>query len=102
MALIEHSAVAFFGTVVPGDQLADRAGECFWLVAHDQGLAVGISTSLPPGARLAYSVDEVAQVTGLSRDLLYDEMRGRFAYLKVGRRRIITRQQLGAFLSKQD
>ncbi len=51
--------------------------------------------------RLAYSVEEAAQVTGLSRDLLYDEMRaGRLAYLKVGRRRIITRQHLEAFLTQ--
>lgn len=49
--------------------------------------------------RLAYSVREASEATGLSRDLLYDEMRaGRLAYLKVGRRRIITRQQLEAFL----
>ncbi len=55
----------------------------------------------PPGERLAYSVDEAAQITGLSRDLLYDQMRtGRLAYLKVGRRRIITRQHLEAFLSE--
>jgi excisionase family DNA binding protein len=54
-----------------------------------------------PGERLAYSVDEAAQITGLSRDLLYDQMRtGRLAYLKVGRRRIITRQHLEAFLTK--
>jgi excisionase family DNA binding protein len=54
-----------------------------------------------PGAeRLAYSVDEVAQLTGLSRDLLYDEMRrGHLAYLKVGRRRLITRQHLDQFLN---
>jgi len=52
--------------------------------------------------RLAYSVEEAAQVTGLSRDLLYDEMRaGRLAYLKVGRRRIITRQHLDAFLTRR-
>jgi excisionase family DNA binding protein len=51
--------------------------------------------------RLAYSVDEVAQITGLSRDLLYDQMRsGRLGYIKVGRRRIITRQHLDAFLTK--
>ncbi len=51
--------------------------------------------------RLAYSVDEAAQITGLSRDLLYDQMRtGRLAYLKVGRRRIITREHLEAFLSQ--
>ena len=54
----------------------------------------------PPAERLAYSVDEAAQITGLSRDLLYDQMRaGKLAYLKVGRRRIITRQHLEAFLA---
>jgi excisionase family DNA binding protein len=51
---------------------------------------------------LAYTVDEAAQATRLSRDLLYDEMRaGRLAYLKVGRRRIITRQHLEAFLTRR-
>jgi excisionase family DNA binding protein len=51
---------------------------------------------------LAYTVDEVAEATRLSRDLLYDEMRaGRLAYLKVGRRRIITRQHLEAFLTQR-
>ena len=60
------------------------------------------STSEPPRDRLAYSVDEAAAITGLSRDLLYDQMRaGRLAYLKIGRRRIITRQHLEAFLTRQ-
>ena len=64
--------------------------------------------SMPPAAPgrriepLAYTVDEAAQATRLSRDLLYDEMRaGRLAYLKVGRRRIITRQHLDAFLTRR-
>jgi excisionase family DNA binding protein len=52
-----------------------------------------------PGGRLAYSVDEAARLTGLSRDLLYDEMRrGNLAYVKVGRRRLITRHHLNQFL----
>jgi excisionase family DNA binding protein len=52
------------------------------------------------GQRLAYSVDEAATVTGLSRDLLYDQMRtGKLGYLKVGRRRIITIEHLAAFLA---
>jgi excisionase family DNA binding protein len=51
------------------------------------------------GGRLAYSVDEAARLTGLSRDLLYDEMRrGNLTYVKVGRRRLITRQHLQQFL----
>lgn len=49
--------------------------------------------------RLAYSVAEAALITGLSRDLLYGQMRtGKLSYLKVGRRRIITRRNLQAFL----
>ena len=53
----------------------------------------------PAAERLAYSVDEAARLTGLSRDLLYDEMRrGHLSYLKVGRRRLITRQHLQQFL----
>jgi excisionase family DNA binding protein len=52
-----------------------------------------------PGERLAYSVDEAARLTGLSRDLLYDEMRrGNLPYRKVGRRRLITRHHLQQFL----
>jgi excisionase family DNA binding protein len=49
--------------------------------------------------RLAYSVDEAARLTGLSRDLLYDQMRcGNLDYIKIGRRRLITRQHLEQFL----
>ncbi len=49
--------------------------------------------------RLAYSVDEAALLTGLSRDLLYDQMRrGKLCYVKIGRRRVITRQHLEEFL----
>ena len=52
----------------------------------------------PPGGRLAYSVDEAARLTGLSRDLLYDQMRrGNLGYVKIGRRRLITRQHLQQF-----
>jgi excisionase family DNA binding protein len=53
----------------------------------------------PAVERLAYSVAEAARLTGLSRDLLYDEMRrGNLLYLKVGRRRVITRLHLQQFL----
>ena len=57
--------------------------------------------SEPLADRLAYSVAEAALITGLSRDLLYDQMRtGRLAYLKIGRRRIITLNDLRNFLGK--
>ena len=53
----------------------------------------------PHGGRLAYSVDEAARLTGLSRDLLCDEMRrANLASVKVGQRRLITRQHLQQFL----
>jgi len=52
----------------------------------------------PSAERLAYSVNEAARLTGLSRDLLYDQMRrGNLPYLKIGRRRLITRQHLEQF-----
>ena len=51
--------------------------------------------------RVAYSVAEAAFITGLSSDLLYAQMRaGKLSYLKVGRRRIITRRNLEAFLTR--
>jgi excisionase family DNA binding protein len=58
-------------------------------------------SSTDSNERLAYGGDEAAAITGLSRDLLYDQMRaGKLAYLKVGRRGIITRQHLEAFLTR--
>jgi excisionase family DNA binding protein len=58
----------------------------------------GEQLSEPAVDRLAHSIKEAAEATGLSGDLLYDEMRvGRLAYIKVGRRRIISRQQLLEF-----
>jgi excisionase family DNA binding protein len=52
-----------------------------------------------PAGRLAYSIGEAARLTGLSRDLLYDQMRrGNLTYIKVGRRRLITHHHLRQFL----
>ena len=49
--------------------------------------------------RLAYSILEVAELTGLSRSLVYDLMnQGALGYIKAGRRRIITARQLEAYL----
>jgi excisionase family DNA binding protein len=75
------------------------------------GIAAGLSAPVtavslhvPMGEampeKLAYSIEEVAEMTGLSRSLLYDEMNaGRLDYIKVGRRRAITRDQVDAFLN---
>jgi excisionase family DNA binding protein len=44
-------------------------------------------------------VEEAARLTGLSRDLLYDEIRrGNLASVKVGRRPLITRQHRNQLL----
>jgi excisionase family DNA binding protein len=65
----------------------------------DTTTAVSQAGQDPHSGRLAYSVDEAARLTALSRDLLYDEMRrGNLASVKVGRRRLITRQHLQQFL----
>ena len=56
---------------------------------------------VPQGVgRLAYSVAEAAEALGVSRDAIYDELRaGRLASIKLGRRRIITRQHIDDFLA---
>jgi excisionase family DNA binding protein len=60
---------------------------------------VRVPAPRPPAERLAYSVDEAASLTGLSRDLLYDQMRcGNLDYIKIGRRRLITGKHLEQFL----
>jgi excisionase family DNA binding protein len=76
----------------------------------DRAPATPLAASSPPSPqasqagpesaeRLAYSIDEAARLTGLSRDLLYDEMRrGNLLFVKVGRRRVITRRHLQRFL----
>ena len=78
------------GPSKPGPDRVSPDGDVAPADHHGQGTS---------GGRLAYSVDEAARLTGLSRDLLYDEMRrGNLAYVKVGRRRLITRQHLQQFL----
>ena len=53
----------------------------------------------PSAERLAYPVNEAARLIGLSRDLIYDQMRrGNLPYVNIGRRRLITRQHLEQFL----
>jgi excisionase family DNA binding protein len=64
----------------------------------DSTAAAGRSGQDPYSGRLACSVNEAARRTGRSRDLLYDKMRrGNLASVKVGRRRLITRQHLQQF-----
>jgi excisionase family DNA binding protein len=56
--------------------------------------------SAEDGPRLAYTVTQAARALGLSRSMIYDQLRAnRLASVKVGKRRIITRQQIGAWLA---
>jgi excisionase family DNA binding protein len=53
--------------------------------------------------RIAYSVPETARALGLSRELIYDELRtNRLGSVKADRRRIITRKHIDAWLARLD
>lgn len=61
--------------------------------------SVDIHTRSAPH-RVAYSMNEVVTITGVSRSQLYDEINtGRLATRKVGRRRIILAADLDAWLA---
>lgn len=50
--------------------------------------------------RLAYSVEETAEALNVSRDLIYDYLRtGELESVKLGNRRLITREAINAFLA---
>ncbi len=50
--------------------------------------------------RLAYSPDEAAALLGISRELVHDLLRtGQLGSVKAGRRRLIARHHLEAFLT---
>jgi excisionase family DNA binding protein len=50
--------------------------------------------------RLAYSPDEAAELLGISRKLVHDLLRtGQLGSVKAGRRRLIARHHLEAFLA---
>ena len=56
--------------------------------------------SAEDGPRLAYNVAQAARALGLSKSMIYDQLRAnRLASVKVGKRRIITRQQINAWLA---
>lgn len=52
--------------------------------------------------RLAYSPDEVAELLGISRELVHDLLRtGQLGSVKAGRRRLIGKRHLEAFLARK-
>lgn len=59
-----------------------------------------MTTTPPTGTKIAYSIVEVAQVTGLSRSKIYEEMdAGRLMSRKAGKRRIILHADLVSYLT---
>jgi excisionase family DNA binding protein len=56
--------------------------------------------SAEDGPRLAYTVTQAARALGLPKSMIYDQLQAnRLASVKVGKRRIITRQQIDAWLT---
>jgi len=56
--------------------------------------------SADDGPRLAYTVTQAARALGLSKSMIYDQLRSRrLGSVRVGKRRIITRQQIDAWLA---
>jgi excisionase family DNA binding protein len=52
--------------------------------------------------RLAYSTDEAAELLGISRELVHDLLRtGQLGSKKAGRRRLIAKHHLEAFLASE-
>jgi excisionase family DNA binding protein len=61
---------------------------------YDQKMAV---------ERLAYSPDEVAELLGISRELVHDLLRtSQLGSVKAGRRRLISKRYLEAFLAREE
>ena len=61
------------------------------------------SVNAGDGQRIAYSVAEAARALGLSRQMIYDQLRANhLGSVKVGKRRIITRQHIDAWLANLD
>jgi excisionase family DNA binding protein len=92
-------------------EAADRAGlttsAIAQLLANDmrEDLLAIIREIFEPKAaaeRLAYSPDEAAELLGISRELVHDLLRtGQLGSVKAGRRRLIGRHHLAAFLANE-
>lgn len=56
-----------------------------------------------PSAKVTLAVEEVMSLTGLSRQTIYDEINiGRLTSFKLGRRRLISRAALEAWISAME
>ena len=57
----------------------------------------------PVPGKLAFSINETSELSGLGRDAIYSEINaGRLKSLKVGKRRLIRREALHAWLAERE
>jgi excisionase family DNA binding protein len=97
------------GSDVAAPEAADLAGQgtgaIVRLLAADireELLAImrEILERIPSAERLAYSPDEAAELLGISTELIHDLLRtGQLGSVKAGRRRLIGKHHLQAFLA---
>ena len=89
-------------TVGPGGQSANAIARLLATDMREDLLAI-MREILERNAfaeRLAYSPDEAAELLGISRELVHDLLRtGQLGSVKAGRRRLIARRHLEAFLA---
>ena len=86
----------------PGGQITNAIA---WLLATDMredllAIVREIFARKAFAERLAYSPDEAAELLGISKELVYDLLRtGQLGSVKAGRRRLIAKRHLEAFLA---
>ncbi len=89
-------------TVDPGGQSANAIARLLATDMREDLLAImrEILERSAFAERLAYSPDEAAELLGISRELVHDLLRtGQLRSVKAGRRRLIARHHLEAFLA---
>ena len=99
---MRRSDMAVPETVDPGGQSANAITRLLATDTREDLLAI-MREILERNAfteRLAYSPDEAAELLGISRELVHDLLRtGQLGSVKAGRRRLIARHHLEAFLA---
>lgn len=86
----------------PDEQATDVIARLLATDMRDDLLAIlrEIFPRKPFAERLAYSPDEAAELLGISRELVHDLLRtGQLGSVKAGRRRLIAKHHLEAFLA---
>jgi excisionase family DNA binding protein len=97
-----RSDVAAPGAVSPVELSANAIAQLLGADMREDLLAImrEILARKAFAERLAYSPDEAAELLGISRELVHDLLRtGQLESVKAGRRRLIARRHLEAFLA---